>query len=106
MINFCRIYDCGYCTSGYIVSLDKEYTVAEFIDYIFKERNGEWGSIDIVNHYSRSYKNSKFSYNGFEEDVLNKKIKKVTAHGGWTLMDYNIYVEEDPDASRNGLQLL
>lgn len=106
MIRFCRQYDCGDCTSGYSISLDKEYTVAEFIDYIFKERNGEWGGIEIVNHCSRSYKNGKFSYDGFEEDILNKKIKKVTANGGWSYMSYDIYIEEDPNACRNGLQFL
>lgn len=94
-MRFYIINSYGDCTSSYGINLDKEYTVGEFIDTIFKERSDEWGSIDIVNHYARSYNKGKFSYNGFEEDMLNKKIKKVTAHGGWTYMEYNIYIEEN-----------
>ena len=39
----------GDCTRGYDIVLDKEYTVEEFIETVFKELSGEWGYFSIHN---------------------------------------------------------
>lgn len=91
-MRFDMLHSYGDCTSSYNIVLDKSYTVEEFINTIFNERNNEWGTIDIFSHYSRAYNKGKFTYNTFEQCLLDKKIKKVTGHGGWTNMDYVIYI--------------
>lgn len=92
-MRFCMLESYGDCTSSYSIYLDKEYTVGEFISTVLKERSNEWGNIQIFNTDSCcTYSKGKINNNSFAPDILSKDIKKVTGHGGWTLMDYIIYV--------------
>lgn len=92
---FSIIESYGDCTNKYNISLSKEYTVGEFIDTILKERTDEWGSMEILSasvcsycsYYKGNLTNKKFA-----PDVLSKNIRKVVGHGGWTRMDYIIYI--------------
>lgn len=84
----------GDCTCGYNVILDKEYTVHEFIETMLKERNNEWGFIS--NHLDSQqceYRYGKILENTFTQEILHKKIIKVSASGGWTRMDYIVKTE-------------
>ena len=85
------------CTCGYIVDLHKEYTVDEFIQEVLTERNKEWGYFKIndgvhENRGLRWYRNGRFESGMIPEDLLNIKIQKVNASGGWSRMDYVITV--------------
>lgn len=90
----------GDCTSSYWVELDKEYTVVEFVDTVLKEEPGEWGYIGI--HKEREifgdpcckYSHGELTTDPLPEDILNKKIGMVTASGGWSRMDYRLYLED------------
>ena len=87
------------CTAPYDVLLDHEYTVEEFIDAVLEENPREWGKFAI--HHNEyifgypqcGYRNGKTTAR-FSTDILKKKILKVTASGGWTLMDYLIWTQE------------
>ncbi len=91
-MRFCMLESHGDCTSSYSISLDKEYTVGEFIDTVLKEKSDEWGDIEVVNEGSHSYSKGRLSYGNFPLEILSKNIKKAMSHGGWTNMDYLIYI--------------
>lgn len=87
----------GDCTCGYIVELHKQYTVEEFMQDVFKERSKEWGYFKIndgvhQNKGLRWYRNGRFESGMIPVELLNAKIEKVTASGGWSRMDYVITV--------------
>lgn len=71
-------------------------TVNEFIKEVLKNTD-EWGCISVGHPFKDNpkhlgcceYKNGVI-LSKMSEDVLNKKIKRITACGGWTLMDYTI----------------
>ena len=90
----------GDCTCGYDITLDKDYTVGEFIETVLKEKDKEWGYIGIAakgewfGKPNCEYRRGKLISEQMKEDYLNKKVKEVTASGGWSRMDYLIVCEE------------
>lgn len=83
----------GDCTSTYEVNLEgKEYTVEEFIQMIFTERPNEWGNIEVYGIDVINYRGGEIVSQRFNNDLLNKPVKRVTACGGWSRMDYTIYL--------------
>ena len=38
----------GDASSSYVVKLDKEYTVQEFVKMVLDEKPGEWGNFEIT----------------------------------------------------------
>ena len=87
----------GDCTAPYHVELDKEYTVNEFVNTVLTITK-EWGYIGI---YCRGkifgepkceYSHGKLLY-ALPDNVLNKKVVKVQADGGWSRMDYLLWIE-------------
>ena len=85
------------CTCRYEVLLDKEYTVSEFVSVVLEERPNEWGNIKVTENgdywsgkivCDYSYGNIKYINSLFSD----KTIKKVTAVGGWSNMDYILYI--------------
>lgn len=87
----------GDCTAPYDVELDKEYTVREFITEVLINRPNEWGDI----YYCEGVKirlvddpHCEYRYGilltTLPEEILDKKVIYVTAHGGWSSMDYFI----------------
>ena len=94
----------GDCTCGYGVTLDKEYTVREFIETVFKELSGEWGYFGIHNESGDvsarlfgeprcEYRYGKLTTQSIPDEYLDKNIIEVTADGGWSRMDYQFWVE-------------
>lgn len=88
----------GDCTANYFVDLDKEYTVSEFIKTVLT-RTDEWGRISI---YQRppalyiyypvcEYKHGEL-LSKLPDEYINKTIKLVEGDGGWTRMDYLLYL--------------
>ena len=90
----------GDCTCSYNVSLDKEYTVNEFIETVLKEKKNEWGYINIFfsDYYDR-YKICEYKYGEIisiaNEEYLNKKVIGVTASGGYSRMDYELLINRN-----------
>lgn len=88
----------GDCTAPYRVELDKEYTVSEFVQTVLTI-DREWGYIgiyckdEIFGKPTCEYKWGKLLY-ALPDNVLNKKIVDVKADGGWSRMDYLLWIEE------------
>ena len=79
-------------TTPYMVSLNKECSVGEFIDSVLKR--DEWGYIGIRSHGhifgspNCEYRRDKIVNTEFTEEYLSRKVATVSAYGGWTRMDY------------------
>lgn len=89
------------CTQGFTVILDKNYTVKEFIDQIVKQRRNEWGYFrlkmkkDPFGKRICEYRNGEYG-DILLPDILNRDIEIVSAHGGWSAMDYIISLTSQP----------
>lgn len=96
------------CT--YDVIFPKGIEVCEFINYIVKEysvKHKEWGFFIVNGKRLLEYNRGSAFYqepwtNCAEcEPILitigGKKISKIDASGGWSRMDYDLYLEESND---------
>lgn len=98
----------GDCTCGYDVKLDREYTIEEFINTVLKNYANEWGIFE-VKRGSNTIDSFEYSYGKLASESNNVyqdyKIKEVYASGGWSRMDYVLYLEEEknlkPDKPNN-----
>ena len=97
-------------TSNYHVKTDATYVV-QFIEQVLKERSNEWGEICISNTGVSNheicvceYRYGKITRRATEYDSYGAaKIKSISSNGGWSLMSYDIQVEnydELPKQSR------
>lgn len=84
-------------TSSYRVDFPEGMTVKEFIETTLKENPGEWGTFS--SSWSSSGKIAEYKYGklietGFEtyNKFKDRKVKSVSANGGWSLMNYVIAV--------------
>lgn len=94
----------GDCTAPYDVTLCKELTLVEFIEAVVKGVDGygrsEWGCISIddgskyYNAPSCHYKHGEIEAENIPEEMLSRKVKSVSASGGWSNMDYRVQLEE------------
>lgn len=89
----------GDCTSNYEARFDREFTVREFVDEVLKN-DREWGDFRIVKDGCPfGVETSEYRYgkllSRFSEETLKKKIKSVTANGGWSSMTYFIRLADD-----------
>ena len=90
------------CTAAYKVTLDKEYTLQEFIDAVLSNK-GEWGYINVAKRDCAWCNYPAFSYRYGEiygepnlpEEVYGYKVKSVTASGGWLRIDYIVTLEKE-----------
>ena len=94
-------------TRDFEVTLNKTYTVKEFIDMILSTADNN--NNNIYNHgkisinkrltnftpsnLSYEYQNDKLKSEPPSEKYMNEKIKQVTANGGWGSMDFVLYLE-------------
>ena len=87
------------CTAPYEVNLDRDYTVAEFIEEILSQWHREWGYFGVFREgaifgWPRcEYRDGRL-LDFMPDDILRKRIVKVKADGGWTRMDYLFWLEE------------
>ena len=83
-------------TCSYVGYLNQPLTVREFIDAVFEQHSDEWGTIHIFDDTYLDYRYGEIKYISSQfNEYLDKKIKSFTAHGGWTLMDYNLDMEDN-----------
>lgn len=103
----------GDCTAGYAVTLDHTYTVRELIQEIISNKKEEWGRIGIApkkpqrDCYSIfGEPNCEYRYgkllSNLPDELLDKKIHQVKAHGGWSNMDYLLYLHPEKAKRFNG----
>lgn len=102
-----RVYTAGPFrdeTNTYDIILDKDYTVCEFINEIIANNSDEWGKFCIVRDHTRrqtiinyecKYENGSIA--DIDADILrnkyyDKKVLCAYATGGWSYMEYSIYV--------------
>ena len=98
-MRFCSIQSLSDCTNVYIITFDhnESYTVGEFIGAILKDRGkSEWGyfRIDQTDHFI-SYKNGILlnpENPMLDEEILSAPVKSVQSNGGWSRMDYRIFI--------------
>ena len=91
----------GDCITPYYVDFYSECTVREFIDEVLKQN--EWGYVIIGSYYDGpriEYTNDKIVSGVFSQDILDAKIKKATASGEWTSMDYLLDICTDDQKLR------
>ena len=94
---------CGDCTAPYNVILDKEYTVEDFIKTTLL-RSDEWGYIGIFDEKSIfGNLNCEYRHGNLKthlpNEYLSKKVVRVMARGGWTMMNYILTVKERENES-------
>ena len=84
----------------YSVTLDKEYTVRDFIHEVLINHSKDWGLIGIFDgesvvgdmkcDYDRGYLQSDLP-----KEIMDEPIYSVSAYGGHYRMDYLLYLERD-----------
>lgn len=84
-------------TSSYKVDGYKSTTVREFVEEVLIDKPQEWGYIAIngsfvANKNRCEYKWGKLIVPFPDESILDKTIISVTGDGGWSRMDYQVYV--------------
>lgn len=89
------------CTALYDVILDKPYTAGEFVEKVLVTRSNEWGNFDVMGRgsdYFHPTARVKYRYGKLletlPENLLSMQIERIKAHGGWTNMDYQLYITE------------
>lgn len=91
-------------TASYSVHFITAPTVGEFVEDVLANHQSDWGYIGIYNHdtgsdpfyifgkpfieYSRGSLRSDFS-----KEFKSKRIRAASADGGWSRMDYMLYLE-------------
>ena len=84
------------CTSDYEVVFEKPYRVRDLINEVLT-RN-EWGYIGIYKEgiiFGKpvcEYRRNTIITEPLPEKYMNKIIKRCRANGGWSRMDYIIYL--------------
>lgn len=83
-------------TCSYNIILDEDYTVKSFIDAIIQNIKSEWGNITIVLSNGKRRKLCTYDYGKLvgkiPKEYAGKTVKEAKSRGGWTVMDYYIYV--------------
>lgn len=93
----------GDCTAPYEVRFHKneELTVKEFVDQVLLDIR-EYGDIGIYDEHNYKiggfpkicYRYGKLKGATFDDDILNSIVTAANAHGGWSLMDYVLYIKK------------
>ena len=81
--------------SLYELVLSPPYTVKTLIEAILKERDNEWGSIEITNGYKAlSFCNYQYGelQNEIKKEYLDNPVIYAFAFGGQSRMDYSISI--------------
>ena len=71
-------------------------TIADFILTVLKENPDEWGTIRLNGEIICEYKKGKITSLNTKMNILKTIItpnKDTCDHGGWSLMNYNLYGE-------------
>lgn len=105
----------GDCTASYDVQLDKEYTVKEFLETVLTQKADEWGAFYLMvrskklfwENPSCEYKNGNRVGPAWVSILTrygNRRIVRACSDGGWTRMDYYIWIEVRLEAPANEIE--
>ena len=87
----------GDCTSAYDVSFPQNITVEYFIQSVLQENPNEWGTIGLGwNHILADYSHGTITFREDYDIYKNERVLKAQAHGGWSLMDYQLELVPKP----------
>ena len=97
----------GDCTASYDVQLDKEYTVQEFLETVLTQKADEWGALYLMVRSKKlfwqnpncEYRHGKKTGTTWANILIRygeRTITKICSDGGWTRMDYYIWLDEKP----------
>lgn len=90
----------GDCTAGYKVQFSKAYTLREFIEEVLKRNSRGWGEFKLENLGARTeYREGRLVKQNFADALLDSKITKAYAAGGWGLMDYYLTIDLKDESS-------
>lgn len=78
-------------TSGYDVALNGEYTVGDLLSEVVSNVS-EWGMFTVRKGGECEYRWGEL-IGVISHEVLSRKIRKVSARGGWSNMDYYVITE-------------
>lgn len=101
----------GDATSNYDVIVPTGTTVREFLIYIrdvYSVEHREWGTFAYNHSFNKfcSYNRGSLFFEESEygtpketcqpilDEIIDKKIVKIKANGGWSCMCYTLYLEE------------
>lgn len=74
------------------------HTIGQFMDDLLKGHSGDWGSVEVRGSTRPGYTVVSLSYSHghteeqFADEILKQEIKSISASGGWSRMDYLIFV--------------
>lgn len=87
----------GDCTSAYDVSFPQDITVEQFVQLVLQENPKEWGTIGLSwNHKLVDYSHGSIKFREDYDVYKNERVLKAKAHGGWSLMDYELELVPKP----------
>lgn len=74
-------------------------TIGEFIKDLIANHSGDWGGVQIREDKNRTlgiahlgYSYGKITADSIPDEIKAKQIKRISASGGWSRMDYLIFV--------------
>lgn len=95
-------------TTAYLVEFPQGATVEEFVDIVLVNHHTDHGNIGLVHEGirtatsmtggspQRNYIRGTMT-KPFPDTFLNRKITKISARGGWTRMDYVVWLEREEE---------
>lgn len=95
----------GDCTSAYQVYFPKGITIEQFINTAIQENPNERGTFTLgalgpaICHYNRGVKQVRNPE--YYNKVKDYHVNTAGAHGGWSLMDYTLKIEEKVEEGDN-----
>lgn len=91
----------GDCMSSYRIEMRQPCTIAQFVEFV--NSKGEWGTVYInPRNWLGQGALAKFEYDKhlrnkplvITPNLQNKRIARIEAHGGWSAMDYSVFLYE------------
>ena len=88
----------GDATSAYRITLQRTFTVKEFVERVLNER-GEWGKIEVILPDRTTVAWLKYSHGDITNEssnfasYYNHTIERVSGNGGWSRSDFYIEVK-------------
>lgn len=91
----------GDCMSAYRIEIQQPCTIAQFVEFVNSRE--EWGAVYInPKNWLGQDALASFEYNnhGSNKPLVippyfhDMRIARIEAHGGWSAMDYRVYLHE------------
>ncbi|MDE5831264.1 MAG: hypothetical protein K2H53_06765 [Clostridia bacterium] len=88
---------CGDEPNEYDILFRESCTVRTFINTVLANYRQEWGCIKVVNCHSALKDSCIYKYGILEsemnDDIMDKQIESATGFGGWSNVDYVLYLK-------------